>query len=321
MSQHFQTSPAFLSFADAERSPLSIRARALVFFDPRSKRLLHQLEELAATSFAVLIQGDMGTGKELLARQIHQRSERAGLFVAVNCGAISKQFAEAELFGHAGSRGASASSRAGWFGSANGGTLYLDEIGDLSLPLQGKLLAALENHEVTRVDALQPTPVNVRLVAATSIDLAQAVRVGKFDQRLYHYLNEGRLDLPLLRERPADILPMAEYFLGLYAQRLDLPIPQISVQAQLALETYGWPGNTRELENVMHFALLVSGAEILEEHLKFSQPGETSLQRIEQQLDQLVQDGDAAVLQQLAALFSRGVQSVAEAARARSKVS
>ena len=172
MSQHVQTSPAFLSFADAERSPLSIRARALVFFDPRSKRLLHQLEELAATSFAVLIQGDMGTGKELLARQIHQCSERAGLFVAVNCGAISKQFAEAELFGHAGSRGASASSRAGWFGSANGGTLYLDEIGDLSLPLQGKLLAALENHEVTRVDALQPTPVNVRLVAATSIDLA-----------------------------------------------------------------------------------------------------------------------------------------------------
>ena len=157
-------------------------------------------------------------------------------------------------------------------------------------------------------------------MAATSIDLAQAVLVGKFDQRLYHYLNEGRLDLPLLRERPADILPMAEYFLGLYAQRLDLPIPQISAQAQLALETYGWPGNTRELENVMHFALLVSGAEILEEHLKFSQPRETSLQRIEQHLEQLVQDGDAAVLQQLAALFSRGVQSVAEAARARSKV-
>ena len=320
MGQHFQTSPTFLSFADSERSPLSIRARALVFFDSRSKHLLQQLEALAATSLAVLIHGDMGTGKELLARQIHRCSERAGLFVAVNCGAISKQFAEAELFGHAGSnRGASASSRAGWFGSANGGTLYLDEVGDLSLPLQSKLLAALETHEVVRVDALQPTPVNVRLVAATSIDLAQAVLVGKFDQRLYQYLNEGRLDLPRLRERPADILPMAEYFLGLYAQRLDLPIPQISAQAELALETYGWPGNTRELENVMHFALLVSGAEILEEHLKFSQPAETSLQRIAQQLDQLVQDGDALMLQQLAALFNRGAQSLAEAALQRSR--
>lgn len=322
MSLYFQESQTFLSFADAERSPLSIRARALVFFDPRSKRLQRQLEELASTSLAVLIQGDIGTGKELLARQIHQRSERAGLFVAVNCGAISKQFAEAELFGHAaGSRSASPSSRAGWFGSANGGTLYLDEIGDLSLPLQDKLLAALENHEVTRVDAQQPTPVNVRLVAATSIDLAQAVLAGKFDQRLYQYLNEGRLDLPLLRERPADILPMAEYFLGLYAQRLDLPIPQISAQAQLALESYGWPGNTRELENVIHFALLVSGEEIAEEHLKFSRPGETSLQRIEQQLQQLLQDADEATLQQLAAVFSRGSESVAEVQLERSRAS
>ena len=199
------------------------------------------------------------------------------------------------MFGYAGgSFSGSASSRAGWFGSANGGTLYLDEIGDLSLPLQGKLLAALENHEVTRVDALQPTPVNVRLVAATSIDLAQAVLVGKFDQRLYHYLNEGRLDLPLLRERPADILPMAEYFLGLYAQRLDLPIPQISAQAQLALETYGWPGNTRELENVIHFALLVStGDEILPEHLNLP-PLLSPVQQVEAQIQRIGQSGSAA---------------------------
>ncbi|WP_164705286.1 sigma 54-interacting transcriptional regulator, partial [Pseudomonas viridiflava] len=115
-----------------------------------------------------------GTGKELLARHIHRGSDRTGLFVSVNCGAISPTYADAELFGYAaGAHSGSASSRAGWFGSANGGTLYLDEIGDLPLPIQIKLLDALENDEVTRVGAQQPSPVDVRLVAATSIDLAQ----------------------------------------------------------------------------------------------------------------------------------------------------
>jgi len=196
------------------------------------------------------------------------------LFVSVNCGAISPTYADAELFGYAaGAYSGSASSRAGWFGSANGGTLYLDEIGDLPLPIQVKLLAALENHEVTRVGAPQPSPVDVRLVAATSIDLAQAVAVGKFHERLYHYLSEGRLELPALRERVGDILSLAEYFLGIYSQRLSLPVPLISESAQRALERHSWPGNTRELENVIHFALLVSsGDEILPEHLNLPAP-------------------------------------------------
>ncbi len=110
--------------------------------------------------------------------------------------------------------------------------MYLDEIGDLPLPIQIKLLAALENHEVTRVGAHQPSPVDVRLVAATSIDLAQAVAAGKFHERLYHYLSEGQLELPALRERVGDILSLAEYFLGIYSQRLDLPVPLISEAAQ-----------------------------------------------------------------------------------------
>ncbi|MDH4580406.1 sigma-54-dependent Fis family transcriptional regulator [Pseudomonas sp. BN415] len=258
-----------LTFADADRSPLSIRARALVFVDARSRRLREEVEQLAPSTLPVLIQGETGTGKELLARQIHRSSDRPGLFVAVSCSAISKAYAEAELFGHtAGAYSGSASSRAGWFGSANGGTLYLDEIGDLPLPLQTKLLAALESREVIRVGAHQPTPVDARLVAATSIDLAKAVRVGKFNARLYQYLDEGRVELPPLRERPDDILPLAEYFLGIYAQRLDLSLPLISPAAQAALEAYPWPGNTRELENSVHFALLVSeGEEILPQHL------------------------------------------------------
>ncbi len=258
-----------LTFADADRSPLSIRARALVFVDARSRQLREEVDQLAPSALPVLIQGETGTGKELLARQIHRSSDRPGLFVAVSCSAISKVYAEAELFGHApGAYSGSASSRAGWFGSANGGTLYLDEIGDLPLPLQAKLLSALESREVIRVGAQQPTPVDVRLVAATSIDLAKAVNAGKFNARLYQYLDEGRVELPPLRERPDDILPLAEYFLGIYAQRLDLPLPLISTSAQAALEAYPWPGNTRELENSVHFALLVSaGDEILPEHL------------------------------------------------------
>jgi transcriptional regulator with AAA-type ATPase domain len=291
MSLHETFGQPLLTFPDAEKSPLSIRAKALVFVDPRSRQLREELEHLAPRSVSVLIRGETGSGKELLARHIHRGSDRTGLFVSVNCGAISPTYADAELFGYtAGTHGSSVSSRAGWFGSANGGTLYLDEIGDLPLPIQTKLLAALENHEVTRVGAQQPSPVDVRLVAATSIDLAQAVSVGKFNERLYDYLSEGRLELPALRERVGDILSLAEYFVGIYSQRLNLPVPLISDAAQQALESHSWPGNTRELENVIHFALLVSsGDEILPEHLNLPDSA-SPLVQIEQQVQRLFRD-------------------------------
>ncbi|WP_263261456.1 sigma 54-interacting transcriptional regulator [Pseudomonas sp. RIT-PI-S] len=258
-----------LTFPDADRSPLSIRAKALVFVDPRSQHLRERMQALAPSALPVLIHGETGTGKELLARHLHKASDRPGLFVSVNCGALSPTYAQAELFGHApGAWSGSAASRAGWFGSANGGTLYLDEIADLPLPIQAALLEALENHEVVRLGAAQPTPVDVRLVAASSIDLSRAVAAGKFNERLWRYLDEGRLELPALRERPGDILSLAEYFLGVYSQRLGLPVPTFSEAAARLLRTHAWPGNTRELENVVHFALLVSeGADILPEHL------------------------------------------------------
>ena len=167
-------------------------------------------------------------------------------------------------------------------------------IGDLPLPIQIKLLSALENHEVTRVGAHQPSPVDVRLVAATSIDLGQAVAAGKFHERLYHYLSEGQLELPALRERVGDILSLAEYFLGIYSQRLDLPVPLISDAAQHVLEAHSWPGNTRELENVIHFALLVStGDEILPEHLNLPEVL-PSLVQIERQVAQVSKNGTVA---------------------------
>ncbi len=295
-----------LTFPEADKSPLSIRAKALVFVDARSRQLREEVAQIAPSHLPVLINGEMGTGKELLARHIHRESDRPGLFVALSCSTLSPTYAEAELFGYAaGAHTGSASSRAGWFGSANGGTLYLDEIGDLPLALQTKLLAALETREVIRVGASQASPVDVRLVAATSIDLAQAVAAGKFHQRLYLYLNEGRLLLPPLRERVGDILPLAEYFLGIYTQRLGLSVPLISPAAQQVLEWHNWPGNTRELENVIHFALLVSsGAEILPEHLNLVGALEP-LTVIEQQLERLLEQPGEARLARLDVLLQR----------------
>ncbi|GLK92077.1 sigma 54-interacting transcriptional regulator [Pseudomonas turukhanskensis] len=306
MSRTEHPGQPLLTFPDADKSPLSIRAKALVFIDGRSRQLREEVAQLAPSHLPVLIQGEMGTGKELLARHIHRESDRAGLFVALSCSSLSQNHAEAELFGYAaGAYSGTASSRAGWFGSANGGTLYLDEIGDLPLALQDKLLAALENREVTRVGAGQASPVDVRLVAATSIDLAQAVEAGKFHPRLYQYLNEGRLALPPLRERIGDILPMAEYFLGIYTQRLGLPMPLIGAAAQQVLEWHPWPGNTRELENVIHFALLVSsGEEILPEHLKLAGV-RAPLPAIEQQLRQWLARAGHDGAAQLQALVQR----------------
>lgn len=259
-----------LTFDEAQKSPLSIRAKALVFVDAQTRQLREQAERLAPGQLPLLILGETGTGKELLARHIHRQSERGGLFVPVSCGAISPQWGEAELFGHAGGAHAgSTSSRAGWFGSANGGTLYLDEIADLPRALQSKLLTALETREVYRVGASQALPVDVRLLAASSIDLSRAVAAGTFDERLHAYLCDGQLRFPALRQRVGDILPLAEYFLALHALRLGLEIPAISVPAQALLESHRWPGNTRELENVIHFALLLAGrSEIRPEHLE-----------------------------------------------------
>ncbi len=253
-----------LSFSDSDRSPLSIRARALVFIDPRSRQLHEQVELLAAGVQPLLIHAESGTGKELLARHIHRQSARAGLFVAVNCGALSKAHGSAELFGQTATHLAGRSSRAGWLGSAQGGTLYLDEVADLPLSLQQRLLQVLLHGEVQREGANHSVPVDVRLLVASSLDLALAVRAGKFNAQLYARLQSGLLALPALRQRPGDILPLAEYFLGVYAERLDLPLPLLSEEAEQALLNHRWPGNTRELENVLHFALLVSQGETIE---------------------------------------------------------
>ncbi|MDQ8035949.1 MAG: sigma-54 dependent transcriptional regulator [Pedobacter sp.] len=262
--------PTLLSLEGSDSQPLSIRAKALVFADPASQRLLDYIERLAPSEAPVLIIGETGTGKELVARHIHHLSGRSGPFLAVNCGAISEQLAESELFGHeAGSFTGAVGKREGWFEAANGGTLFLDEIGDLPLPMQVKLLRVLQEREVVRIGSRKSIAVDVRLVAATNVDLDHAVSAGHFRRDLLYRLNIAQARLPPLRERPGDVLPLVEHFLRSYSQRMGNRIPVLSSAAEEALLGYAWPGNIRELENVVHFALLIApGDEIRPEHLK-----------------------------------------------------
>ncbi|MFJ4145523.1 sigma-54 interaction domain-containing protein [Pseudomonas sp. NPDC089734] len=237
----------------------SIRATAQVFEDPKSRDLLAHVQQVAPSDASVLVVGETGTGKELVARHIHALSTRRDKpFVAVNCGALSESLIEAELFGHEkGAFTGALTARAGWFEEANGGTLFLDEIGDLSMPLQVKLLRVLQEREIVRLGSRKSTPVDVRVLAATNVHLEKAINAGYFREDLYYRLNVVTLDLSPLRERTGDILPLARHFIEVYSQRLQHGPIQISPEAELKLKSYTWPGNIRELENVIHHTLLV----------------------------------------------------------------
>lgn len=248
-----------LTLPDSPGGVLSIRAKALLFHDARSCELLDRVDCIARSEASVLVIGETGTGKELIARHIHAQSGRSGPFVAVNCGAFSESLIDAELFGHeAGAFTGAAQDRPGWFEAAQGGTLFLDEIGDLSLALQVKLLRVLQERQVVRLGSRKPLALDVRLVAATNIDLARAVEAGHFRADLYYRLSVATVDVPPLRERTGDILPLAQHFIELYAPRLGQHTATLSAAARAALLAYAWPGNIRELENVVHFALIVA---------------------------------------------------------------
>ncbi|WP_304622778.1 sigma-54 interaction domain-containing protein [Roseateles caseinilyticus] len=247
-----------LTFPDSQHQVLSIRAKALVFDDPASRALLAQAERVAASDATVLIIGETGTGKELIARHIHHCSGRRGPFLAVNCGAFTEQLVEAELFGHeAGAYTGASSARAGWFEAAADGTLFLDEVGDLPPAVQVKLLRVLQERQVVRIGSRKPIDVRVRLVAATNVRLEQAVAAGHFRADLYYRLSVATLQLAPLAQRPGDILALAEHFIGVYGRRLNLQGIQLSPEARSALLAYAWPGNIRELENVIHYALII----------------------------------------------------------------
>ncbi len=238
---------------------LSIRAKALVFEDPGSVALLERVEQVAPTDATVLVIGETGTGKELLARRVHQGSGRRGPFLAVNCGAFSEALIDAELFGHeSGAFTGASQARAGWFESANGGTLFLDEIGDLPLALQVKLLRVLQERQVVRLGSRKSISLDVRLIAATNVDLRNAVAAGHFRADLYYRISVATLELRPLYERPGDILPLARHFLANYSARLGITGARLAPDAEQALLAHDWPGNIRELENVVHYALIVA---------------------------------------------------------------
>jgi sigma-54-specific transcriptional regulator len=239
---------------------LSIRASALVFSDPKSQALLSMIERVASSNATALIIGETGTGKELIARRLHDLGPRKnGPFAAINCGAFSETLVESELFGHEkGAFTGAVSAKEGWFESANGGTLFLDEVGDLPLSTQVKLLRVLQEREIVRIGSRKPVRIDVRLIAATNVNLEDAVKAGRFREDLYYRIKVVPIDLPPLRERTGDILPLVEYFLRVYKNRLHTSPPQLTPAAIHALLNYPWPGNIRELENTIHRALLVS---------------------------------------------------------------
>lgn len=230
------------------------------------------IRRLASTDLPVLVLGESGTGKEVVAQSLHYAGNRANCpFVAVNCAALTESLLESELFGH--ERGAFTDARdmrQGKFELADGGTLFLDEIGDMSPGGQAKLLRVLEQKVITRVGGSQFIPINVRIVAATNANLSEAVRAKKFREDLYYRLGVVTLDLPPLRERPEDILPLAEFFLRRFATQARRPHLQLSSEARRRLQSHAWPGNVRELRNLMErIAFLCPGERVEADDLAF----------------------------------------------------
>jgi sigma-54-specific transcriptional regulator len=293
--EHASTLLAFDELQSRSLS-LSVRATALVFEDPVSRRLLEQIERIAPSDATVLIIGETGTGKELVARHIHALSKRSkNVFGALNCAALSENLIESELFGHEkGSFTGAFTSKDGWFETANKGSLFLDEVGDLPLGMQAKLLRVLQEREVVKVGSRQPVPVDVRIIAATNVNLEQAVAASHFRADLYYRFNVATIQLSPLRERPGDIMPLARHFLRIYGERLGYGEIKLLPATELTLLNYDWPGNIRELENAIHRALLVcpgnrlrpedfqlSGVRILEHGPAISMTSlESALQRL-----------------------------------------
>jgi transcriptional regulator with GAF, ATPase, and Fis domain len=235
-------------------------SRPIVGSSLLTQQLLQTIRKVAVSPSAVLIRGESGTGKELLARALHDNSSRAGkAFVKVHCAALSPGLLESELFGHVkGAFTGAHKDKVGRFELANGGTLFLDEIGDISLEVQTKLLRVLQEMTFERVGSSTPVKVDVRMIAATHQDLERLMREGKFREDLYYRLNVITLTMPPLRDRREDIPELAAHFLETYCRRAGKPITHIDDEALVALKSYAWPGNIRELENVIERAVVLA---------------------------------------------------------------
>ena len=265
--------PALLALVERFRD-LAGTAAELIAADPQSRALVSVARKVAAADVSVLLAGPSGSGKEVFARFIHDQSDRAdGPFVALNCAAIPEQMLEAELFGHEkGAFTGAARARVGKFESAAGGTLLLDEISEMDLGLQAKLLRVLQEREVERLGSNHRIRLDVRVIATSNRDLAAAVTAGHFREDLYYRLNVFPLHLPPLRARPGDIEPLAQRAVTRHARGRP---PTLGASALRRLREHPWPGNVRELDNVIQRALVLAGdnAELQAEDLFFEDPG------------------------------------------------
>ncbi|AXK81136.1 sigma-54-dependent Fis family transcriptional regulator [Pseudolabrys taiwanensis] len=235
-------------------------SRDMIYRDESMAKVVKLAQQIAASDASVLITGESGTGKEVLARFVHSRSNRAKKpFISVNCAAIPENLLESELFGHEkGAFTGALARRIGKFEEANGGTLLLDEISEMDVRLQAKLLRAIQERVIDRVGGARPVPVDIRILATSNRNLAEAVHAGTFREDLLFRLNVVNLKLPPLRERPSDIIELAQYFIKKYAQANGMPVRSLSAEARHALTVNRWPGNVRELENTLHRAVLLS---------------------------------------------------------------
>jgi two-component system, NtrC family, response regulator HydG len=245
---------------------LQTSAYGLIGESAALQEVFRAIAKAASTAATVLISGESGTGKELVARAIHYKSPRASApFVPVNCGAIPEELLESELFGHVkGAFTGAGETRAGFFQTADGGTIFLDEISETSLSMQVKLLRVLQDKEVCMVGSTRPRRVDVRILASTNQDLSSLVKKGVFREDLYFRINVVAVDLPPLRERGDDILLLTQYFTARFAEQFGKPIPRFSDQALQVLRNYHWPGNVRELENVIQRLVVMTDGEHIE---------------------------------------------------------
>lgn len=239
--------------------------RTFVFEDPATKGVLGIAKQVAPSDASVLITGESGTGKEVIARYLHEHSRRHGeRLISVNCAAIPDNLLESELFGHEkGAFTGANARRIGKFEEANGSTLLLDEISEMDPRLQAKLLRALQEREIDRVGGTKPVKIDIRLVATSNRDLQAEVKAGRFREDLYFRLNVVQLELPPLRKRTGDLLPLSKLFIERYATANNLPARQLDAAALERLRRHAWPGNVRELENCIHRAVLLSRGELI----------------------------------------------------------
>jgi transcriptional regulator with GAF, ATPase, and Fis domain len=237
----------------------------IVGTSPPMQQVFRKVEKIAATDISVLITGETGTGKELIAREIHTRSPRTGKpFITINCGAIPENLLESELFGHVkGAFTGAVQNKQGKFQAADGGTLFLDEIGEMPIELQVKLLRAIQERIVFRVGDTRPENVDIRILTATNRDLEKEIAAGRFREDLYYRLNVVNLHLPPLRERGEDVLVIARYLLSRFAREYDAKVKGFSPNATVAIKKHNWPGNIRELENRIKKAIVLCESSVL----------------------------------------------------------